>query len=295
MYAYAANNPTTWVDPSGHFVGALGFAGLFMLLFLFLAFLLAYLQYLLWLQSGGADDLIDTLDGIPDTIDDLLDNFDDPPADNPDDNPAPTPLPPPVYIPTPDEDPKCAPDTDYLIRRATEINNILLPDEIAEEKQTVAVLRVRHYSGICTDIIGAGGEKNLTSDQRLAVQNWPIEDRATMTRAHAEVTVLEARRRGFESLPLIYKEPVAIGTSKPFCPTCRIYLSTYVSKSKGSMPKVVPNVKTKNQQKQEPKAPSVSIGVVSTKDVRGPAAGGVENGGNCGSLQLSPFSTPLDR
>lgn len=59
-----------------------------------------------------------------------------------------------------------------------------------------------------------------------------------------------------------------------------------------SQAKVVPNVKTKNQQKQEPKAPSVSIGAVSTKGVRGPAVGGVENGGNCGSLQLSPFSTP---
>ncbi|MEZ4681955.1 MAG: hypothetical protein R2932_47870 [Caldilineaceae bacterium] len=154
------------------------------------------------------------------------------------DEPDPTPTGPPIDWPE-GEDPDCAPDTGYLIRRATDINNILLPDEIAEQNQTVAVLRVRHYSGICTDIIGGGGEKNLTADQRAAVQNWPVEAKATMQSVHAEVTVLETRRGGFESLPIFYEKPVAIGTSKPFCPGCRMYLSTYVSKSKGPMPATI--------------------------------------------------------
>jgi hypothetical protein len=40
-------------------------------------------------------------------------------------------------------------------------------------------------------------------------------------------------------------------------------------------------------------APCVAKCAVSDNKVRGLAVGVVENGGNCGSLQLSPFSTTL--
>jgi hypothetical protein len=89
---------------------------------------------------------------------------------------------------------------------------------------------VQHYDGTCTDIIGAGGQKNLTAKQKRQIQSWPIEDKVTMPGVHAEVTVLEAKKGGFESLPFIYEKPIAIGTSKPFCPSCRQYLTSYVRK-----------------------------------------------------------------
>ena len=40
--------------------------------------------------------------------------------------------------------------------------------------------------------------------------------------------------------------------------------------------------------------PSVPAIVISRQHVRGVAVGAVENGGNCGFLQLSPFSTTLE-
>lgn len=108
---------------------------------------------------------------------------------------------------------------DYLVRRAQEIHNALLPDILAFKDRTVAVLRVKHFDGTCTDIIG-GGTEDIVPRQRALFRSWPIEDEARDRGKHAEVKVLEHMR----TLPLIYDKPVALGSSNIICPNCQKFI-----------------------------------------------------------------------
>ncbi len=243
VYAYAANNPTTWADPSGHAVGvgSLSLLGLslsslfywFAIFFLLLVFLILFLK---WAEGGGLDDLLEDISDIPDTIDELLDNLGDPPP-NPEDDPAedlppvpeevPKPLPPcslpgsgvPYLDCWPDDtdevdDPNCAPDVNYLIARAETYRNALLPSEpIAYKQRNVAVLRVKESNGTCVDYVGSSGSRTLTPSQR-ALKN-PQERFATQYRDYAEITVMDSAWTLFNGYF------IALGVSHDICSTCR--------------------------------------------------------------------------